>query len=127
LDTQDVGLSTKANREYLLRRFIRTYWGARTLNSVTSEQITVWEQKLPATEAVSRSTANDARSLLHTIFGDAASARPPLIPFNPAVRPRNRGKRTGRRIDRTPHPAARMGNSAGGAASRRARRAPGRA
>jgi hypothetical protein len=103
--TQDVGLSTKANREYRLRRFIRPYWGQRKLNSITSEQITVWEQKLPAAEGVSRSTANDARSLLHTILGDAASARPPLIPFNPAVRPRNRGKRTGRRIDRTPQRA----------------------
>jgi integrase len=102
LATQDVGLSTKANREYRLRRFIRPYWGQRTLNSLTSEQITAWEQKLPATEGVSRNTASDARSLLHTILGDAASARPPLIPFNPAIRPRNRGRRTGRRLDRTP-------------------------
>ena len=41
-----------------------------------------------------------ARSLLHTILGDAASARPPLILFlfNPAVRPRN----SGRRLDRSP-------------------------
>jgi integrase len=102
LVTQDVGLSTKANREYRLRRFIRPYWGQRALNSLTSEQITAWEQKLPATEGVSRNTASDTRGLLHTILGDAASARPPLIPFNPAVRPRNRGRRTGRRLDRTP-------------------------
>lgn len=93
--TQDVGLSTKANREYRIRRFIHPYWGKRTLNSLTSEEITAWEQKLPATEGISRSTASDARSLLHTILGDAAAARPPLIPFNPAVRLRNRGQRTG--------------------------------
>ena len=102
---QDVGPSTTANREYRIRRFIRPYWGKRTLNSLTGEEITVWEQKLPATEGVSRSTAKDARSLLHTILGDAAAAKPPLIPFNPAVRPRNRGRRTGRRLDRSPQRA----------------------
>src|SRR6516165_7896268 len=95
---QDVGPSTMANREYRIRRFIRPYWGKRTLNSLTGEDITVWENKLPATEGVSRSTAKDARGLLHTILGDAAAAKPPLIPFNPAVRPRNRGRRTGRRL-----------------------------
>jgi len=103
--TQDVGLSTKANREYRIRRFIRPHWGKRMLNSLTSEEITAWEQKLPAVEGISRSTASDARSLLHTILGDAAAAKPPLIPFNPAVRPRNRGRRTGRRLDRTPQRA----------------------
>jgi hypothetical protein len=29
----------------------------------------------------------------------------PLIPFNPAVRPRNRGRRTGRGLDRSPQRA----------------------
>ena len=103
--TQDVGLSTTENREYLIGRFIRPYWGVRQLNSLTGEQITVWENGLPAAAGVSRRTASDARSLLHTILGDAASARPPLIPFNPAVRPRNRGRRTGRRLDRSPQRA----------------------
>jgi hypothetical protein len=46
-----------------------------------------------------------ARGLLATILGDAASARPPLIPYNPALRARNRGKRTGRRLARTPQRA----------------------
>jgi Phage integrase, N-terminal SAM-like domain len=101
----DVGPSTTANREYRIRRFIRPYWGKRTLNSLTGEEIAIWERKLPATEGVSRSTAKDARSLLHTILGDAASSRPPLIPFNPAVRPRNRGRRTGRGLDRNPQRA----------------------
>ncbi len=102
---QDVGPSTTANREYRIRRFILPYWGNRQLNSLTGEEITVWEHRLPATEQVSRSTAKDARSLLHTILGDAAAAKPPLIPFNPAVRPRNRGRRTGRRLDRSPQRA----------------------
>jgi hypothetical protein len=98
----DVGPSTTANREYRIRRFIQPYWGKRTLNSLTGEEIAGWERNLPAAEGVSRSTAKDARSLLHTILGDAATARPPLIPFNPAVRPRNRGRRTGRGLDRSP-------------------------
>jgi integrase len=99
---QDVGLSTAGNREYLIRRFIGPYWGARQLNSLTGEEITAWENDLPAAAGVSRRTARDARGLLHTILGDAAAARPPLIPFNPAVRPRNRGRKTGRRLERSP-------------------------
>ena len=95
---QDVGLSTVANREYRIRRFILPYWGKRKLNSLTGEDITVWERKLHDVEGMSRSTAKDARALLHTILGDAAAAKPPLIPFNPAVRPRNRARRTGRRL-----------------------------
>ena len=101
----DVGPSTTANREYRIRRFIGPYWGKRTLNSLTGEEIAGWERELPAAEGISRSTARDARSLLHTILGDAATARPPLIPVNPAVRPRNRGRRTGRGLDRSPQRA----------------------
>ena len=89
---QDVGPSTEANREYQIRRFILPYWGKRKLNSLTGEDIIVWERKLHDVEGMSRSTAKDARALLHTILGDAAAAKPPLIPFNPAVRPRNRGR-----------------------------------
>ncbi len=95
---QDVGPSTMANREYRIRRFILPYWGKRKLNSLTGEEIAGWERKLHDVEGMSRSTAKDARGLLHTILGDAAAAKPPLIPFNPAVRPRNRGRRTGRRL-----------------------------
>lgn len=80
---RDVGPGTTANREYRIRRFIRPYWGMRTLNSLTGEEIAGWERTLPRADRVSRGTAKDARSLLHTILGDAATARPPLIPFNP--------------------------------------------
>ena len=102
LAMQDVGLSTQEHRGWLLRRFIRPYWGARQLSSLTGEEITIWENGIPATAGVSRTSARHARGLLHTILGDAAAARPPLIPFNPAVRPRNRGRKTGRRLDHTP-------------------------
>jgi len=95
---QDVGISTTDNREYLIRRFIRPKWGGRTLRSLDADEINAWEKGLPAAEHVSARTARDARSLLCTILGDAAAAKPPLIPFNPALRPRNRGRKTGRRL-----------------------------
>ncbi|MGH3401693.1 MAG: hypothetical protein ACRDRJ_04115 [Streptosporangiaceae bacterium] len=100
LAVQDVGISTEANREYMIRRYLRPAWGTRLLSSLSSEEITRWENALPATTGVSRRTARDARSLLGTILGDAASTRPPLIPYNPARRVRNRGRRTGRRLGR---------------------------
>ncbi len=99
---QDVGPSTTANREYLLKRFIKPDWGNWSLSSLSTEEVTDWELRLPARTGVSRRTAGDARSLLCTILGDAAAARPPLIPYNPALRPRNRGRKTGRRLERNP-------------------------
>ncbi len=105
LAMQDVGVSTEHNREYLIRRFVRPMWGAMPLNSLSTEEITRWENGLPVRAGVSRRTARDARSLLCTILGDAAAAKPPLIPYNPALRPRNRGRRTGRKLDRAPQRA----------------------
>jgi len=99
---QDVGISTVETREYLIRRFIRPLWGASELGSLTTEDITNWENAIPARTGVSRRTARDARAVLCTILGDAAAAKPPLIPYNPAIRPRNRGRRTGRKLDRGP-------------------------
>jgi integrase len=105
LAMQDVGISTADNRDYLIRRFIRPAWGDSVLNALSTEGITRWENALPARAGISRRTARDARSLLCTILGDAAAAKPPLIPYNPALRPRNRGRRTGRRLDRGPQRA----------------------
>ncbi len=102
LPLQDVGISTEENREYLIRRFIRPAWGASELGSLSTEEITKWENALPARTGISRRVAGDARSLLGTILGDAAATKPPLIPYNPALRPRNRGRRTGRRLALAP-------------------------
>jgi hypothetical protein len=99
------GVSTAANREYLIRRFLRPAWGQVTLSAMTTEAITRWQNSLPAREGISRRTAADARSLLGTILGDAAAHMPPLIPYNPALRPRNRGRKTGRRLARSPQRA----------------------
>jgi integrase len=105
LAIQDVGISTQDHREYLIRRFIRPAWGTSELNSLSTERITRWENALPARAAISARTARAARTLLGTILGDAAATRPPLIPYNPALRPRNRGRRTGRRLERDPQRA----------------------
>jgi hypothetical protein len=79
--------------------------GATPLSTVTTEAITWWENSLPAREGISRRTATDVRSLLGTILGDAAAHKPPLIPYNPALRPCNRGRKTGRRRQRSPQRA----------------------
>jgi hypothetical protein len=105
LTMQDMGISTAANREYRIRRFLRPAWGQIMLSAMTTEAITWWENGLPAREGISRRTAADARSLLGTILGDAAAHKPPLIPYNPALRPRNRGRKTGRRLARSPQRA----------------------
>jgi hypothetical protein len=105
LPMQDVGISTQENREYMIRRFLRPAWGDSALNLLSTEEITIWENGLPARTGISRRVARDARSLLCTILGDAAAAKPPLIPYNPALRPRNRGRRTGRRLERAPQRA----------------------
>jgi hypothetical protein len=100
LPMQDVGISTQDSREYLIRRFIRPAWGSSPLHALSTEGITNWENGLPARAGISRRTARDARGLLCTILGDAAAHKPPLIPYNPALRPRNRGRQTGRRLER---------------------------
>jgi len=105
LAMQDVGVSTVDNREYLIRRFIRPAWGTSALNSLGTEAITRWENGLPARTGVSQRTARAARSLLGTILGDAATAKPSLIPYNPALRARNRGRRTGRKLELSPQRA----------------------
>jgi hypothetical protein len=39
----------------------------------------------PARTGVSRRVARDARAVLRTMLGDAAAAKPPLIPYNLAI------------------------------------------
>lgn len=97
-----MGISTQVKYEYLLRRFICPRWGTCLLNLLTSAEIIEWEINLPSQEGISRRTAHEARSLFCTILGDALASRPPLISYNPALRPRNRGRRTGRLMERSP-------------------------
>jgi hypothetical protein len=75
MEAQEVGISTTDNREYLLRRFIRPQWGPRLMPSLTTEEINAWEKGLPAKEHIKPRTARDARGLLCTMLGDAATPR----------------------------------------------------
>ncbi len=76
LAIQDVGVSTEYNRDYLIRRFIRPAWGATELSALSTEEITKWENAIPAKTGVSPRTARAARTLLGTILGDAAATKP---------------------------------------------------
>lgn len=100
---QDVGLSTTDTRGYLIRRFILPAWRNCALASLGADEIGAWEKAIPARTGVSRSTAADVRSLLCTILGDAVTGK--LIRYNPALRPRNLGRRTGRKLERSPQRA----------------------
>ena len=59
---QDVGPGPEYNREYLIRKFVRPQLGKRLLESLSREEITTWENGLPATTGVSRRTARDGRA-----------------------------------------------------------------
>jgi hypothetical protein len=65
LAIQDVGISTQDNREYLIRRFIRPAWGTSELNSLSTEEITKWENGLPGKAGISQRTARAAHPAVH--------------------------------------------------------------
>ena len=92
----------RGNREYLIRRFIRPTGAPAKSSTLTSEDITGWENGSPPGRYLPARTPARREACSARILGDAAAHQPPLIPYNPALRPRNRGRRTGRRIDRSP-------------------------
>jgi hypothetical protein len=55
------------------------------LNALSTEEITKRENALPAREGITPQTARAARTLLGTMLGDAASTKPPLIPYKPGA------------------------------------------
>ena len=102
LAMQDVGISTVENREYLIRRFLRPAWGASELHSLSTEEITKWENSIPAWTGVSRLSPVMPAACCARSWATRPPPSRPLIPYNPALRPRNRGRRTGRRLERAP-------------------------
>jgi integrase len=100
--SQNVALNTEVTRKYLIEHFIIPKWGKSALNSITPGEVNEWEKSIPSEKGVSVRTATEARSLLSTILGDAVTARPPILQFNPAARLRNRGKKSGRRLAASP-------------------------
>lgn len=84
---------------------ILPYFGDQPLRALNALDIAAWEIALSRPNAAGRrvcgpTSAASARTLLHTILSDAVGAG--LIPANPAVRQRNRGRKTGKSRARGP-------------------------
>jgi hypothetical protein len=65
LAVRDVGTSTTDNRGYMIRSFIRPAWGDTALSDLSTEEITQWENALPAREGITPRMAGP-RALLGT-------------------------------------------------------------
>jgi integrase len=92
----DLELATLSNYRYRIEAHILPEFGDRTLESLTPEEINVWEKQLVA-RGYARSTASDARATLTNLLGDAV---PRYIQVNPSVRRTGKGRKGQRRIER---------------------------
>jgi integrase len=92
----DLEPSTLANYRYLIEVHILPAFGTRPLASLTSEEISTWEQRIAA-DGYSPRTGRDAPSMLTTVLGDAI---PRYLQVNPAQRKRGKGRKGRRRIER---------------------------
>ena len=110
LSMQDMGVSTAANREYLIRRFLRPAWGARSAERDDHRGHHQMENALPAGGHLPADRRRRPQPARHDP-GDAAAHKPPLIPYNPALRPRNRAED---RPQAGTQPAARLGHATPG-------------
>lgn len=89
--------ATESNYRYHLEHFILPAFGDRPLDSLTRPEIDAWEKAIVEVEEKSLRTAQDARTTFSTCLGDAVPER---ILRNPAARPRARGKKAERRMQR---------------------------
>jgi integrase len=92
----DLELTTLSNYRYMIEAHILPEFGVRPLESLTAEDVSVWEKGLIA-RGYAKRTAKDARSVLTTILGDAI---PRHIQANPAQRRTGKGRKGIRRIER---------------------------
>jgi integrase len=102
---QDLEPRTEDRYDYLINAHLLPEFGDRTLSSFTSpEEIAAWERKITTRRKrnsagrYAQRTAQDARSLLSTILGDAAVRG--LIAANVAARRRGRGRKSRRSAQR---------------------------
>jgi len=91
----DLELNTLSTYRYTIEVHILPVFGDRSLASLTTEEIAVWEKQILA-RGYTRRTAREARSTLTTILGDAI---PRYIQANPAARRRGKGRKGQRRIE----------------------------
>lgn len=97
--------STLESYRWHIEVHILPYFGEHSLRTLNALDIAAWELSLWRKDANGKSvcgqtSAASARTLLHTILSDAVGAG--LIPANPAVRQRNRGKKAGKSRARGP-------------------------
>ncbi|MEV4247027.1 hypothetical protein AB0J63_26885 [Streptosporangium canum] len=91
--SQDLGLRSRGNYAYLFTNYILTEWGAWRLKDITASAVNAWEQRLISSGYERDGVPAGARTKLGTFLGDAVIEG--LIPSNPALRQRNRGRRSG--------------------------------
>jgi integrase len=93
-DAQDLELTTLERYEHRLRKWILPRWGHYTMAGMldAEHEIGAWEKQLRADSSQTNATA--CRRLLSTLLGDAV---PSVIPRNPALRGRARGRVAERR------------------------------
>lgn len=89
---QDLGLKSRDNYKYLIEAHILPAFGHLPIGAITASKVAAWEQDL-----ISRyergGVPTSARTRLATILGDAVVDQ--RIDYNPALRQRRRGRRTG--------------------------------
>jgi integrase len=73
----DLELNTLSTYRYVIEVHILPAFGDRSLASLTTEEIAVWEKQI-AVNGYTRRTAREARSTLATVLGDAVPRYPPV-------------------------------------------------
>lgn len=102
---QDLEETTIEGYRWHLEVHVLPYFGEHTLRSLNTLDIAAWELSLARPNqygfsVCGKASAASARTLLHTVLSDAV--RMGLLPANPAVRQRNRGKKNGKSRARGP-------------------------
>lgn len=97
---QDLEETTLEGYKWHIEVHILPYFGTQSLRMLNALDIAAWEIALHRNGVCGKTSAASARTLLHTILSDAVAAG--VIPANPAVRQRNRGKKNGKARVRGP-------------------------
>ncbi|MEV0759627.1 tyrosine-type recombinase/integrase [Nocardia sp. NPDC050435] len=96
---QDLAVTTVANYESHIQCHLLPTFGPLPLSQITRKAVVDWEKELRK-HGYPAESIRTYRALLHVILADATRAG--KITSNPAERPRNRGRRTGRKAHRAP-------------------------
>lgn len=89
----DLGLRSRGNYAYLFRGHVLPEWGHWRLADIKASDVNAWEQRMLKAGYARDGVAAGARTRLATLLGDAVTEG--LIPSNPALRQRHRGRRSG--------------------------------